>query len=243
MELKNKCNIMLKQIENQIELNNKIENLIKENTELKNMLEKQNIQLTEIKEENKILKEEIKEVREENKILKEEIKEVREENKIIKEENKIIKEENKELKSLIKQQGCEIVELKKENIELKKTIVKLEDRLDVMETKQLFNKYVVAIQDLNSLEHLEPKIGSSLKNLKRNRIATCHYLDNTYSTTEIDERRTILYDKLVNMPVEIQNMFNAQYPNLINDIMPCVINIKTIPSPQDMTYINNWWSY
>ena len=63
-----------------------------------------------------------------------------------------------------------------------KKIIDLESRLTKQETNQLFNKYVIGIQDLNRIELLETQIADAreLKKLRDDRIDGCHYPLNGY---------------------------------------------------------------
>ena len=104
---------------------------------------------------------------------------------------------------------------------------------------------MMAIQDINSLDYIETKINSQSKQnlikLKNNRISECHYLDNTYSQTEINDRRSILLDKIKNMSNEIKQMFDARYPNLLTDIEQFIAPNPTTPTQQVIDDIELWW--
>ena len=148
-----------------------------------------------------------------------------------------------------------IDELKEENKKLNNRISELEnnlfllkDRLNRIENKSLYNKYMIAIQDINSLEQLEQyqHIGNDLKRLRRHRIGDCHYIDMNNIKNDpdfINDQRFVLFEKIDNMPFDIMQMFNKKYPNLLNNIKPYIINNTfTKPIQQNYDDILEWWS-
>jgi hypothetical protein len=184
-----------------------------------------------------------------------------EENQKLKNDILSLYNNEKNFRETIKLNELTIDELKKENETLKKeltllkehikkqddAIEKLNKKMEEKENKELFNKFIIAIQDINNIDYLETKINlqskQSLKNLKRQRINECHYLDNSYLQTEIDDRRTILLDKIKNMPQIIKNMFNNKFPNLLIDIEGFIAPNPTFPSQQTKDEIDDsWWN-
>jgi predicted RNase H-like nuclease (RuvC/YqgF family) len=164
-------------------------------------------------------------LREENKILNEKIKEL---------ENNLIgfKKENKELNN-------DIFELKNENKELRNDINKIKN-------KELFNKYIIAIQDANRYLHFyEKKLSvealDDLKELKYNRIESCHYLDNDYEEERKKEYLNSLYSKIINISPEIKQMFDSEYPNLLSEIAP-IIDSNSLKSTKYSKRLNIWWN-
>lgn len=72
----------------------------------------------------------------------------------------------------------------------------------------------------------------NLKKLRNDRVSNCHYFNEEEDdVTLVDDKMSILYDKLNKMPIEIKNKFNKKYPNLISDI------VGHIPSKKPV-YIN-----
>lgn len=203
-------------------------------------------------EENERLKNEImtlynneRNLRETIKFHEQTIDELRKENELLKQELTILKEHIQKQDEKIKEQDEKIKEqgiiIKEQTI----TINKLNKRLDDKENKELFKKYLIAIQDINSNDYIETKINlqskQNLINLKKHRITDCHYLDNTFSQTEIDDRRSVFLDKVKNIPNEIKQMFDVRYPNLLTDIEQFIAPNPTNPSQQVIDDIELWW--
>jgi hypothetical protein len=112
--------------------------------------------------------------------------------------------------------------------------------MDKLENQQLYEKYIVAIQDINRSDELEKNISNydvknKLKKLRNDRVNECHYLN------EEDDKRTNLRDKIINMPVAVKNIFNKKYPKLIDNILPYIAKIITIPSKENNDEIGDWW--
>jgi len=114
------------------------------------------------------------------------------------------------------------------------------DKLKKREQKDLYNKYIIAIQDINELDNLEEKI-PIVKSLRiRGFLQPPHYLDHDDSSNMIDVKRSILSTKIENIPNDIKIMFDSKYPNLLNDITKHITPI-TIQSKQMEEYVNEWW--
>lgn len=111
--------------------------------------------------------------------------------------NKTIKEENNILNALIK-------------------------RIDDKENKELFKKYLIAIQDIYRFDKLESYFIIHSKdyfiNFNKIGLYGSRYVDNIFSQTEIDDRRSVFLDKVKNIPNEIKQMFDIRHPNLLTDI-------------------------
>jgi hypothetical protein len=155
-------------------------------------------------------------------------------------------------KEIIRQNEVTIQQLRDENqmlrqkiTELENIIVKLDTKINLMEEKEQFNKYVVAIQDVNRLEQIETKLsGNDKKNLiklRRSRVTECHYIEEDYDEDEIKDRRTVLYERLQNMSPEVRSRFERMFPGLLKSIMGYIIQTKTQPSEDSMKYILDWW--
>ena len=110
-----------------------------------------------------------------------------------------------------------------------------------LETEKLYNKYIVAIQDINYLDQLENKI-PILKKLRRRRLGECHYIYDDDTLIEMKNRRSILLDKIQNIPIEIEQIFDKTYPSMLSDIIQYVAPNPVIVNKQDKEEINRWWT-
>lgn len=148
--------------------------------------------------------------------------------------NSIKKRYNK----LIIKKNIKLNNLERENNELKLNF-------DKIQTEIIFEKFVIAIQDLNKLDKLESKnlnIKLNLKNLHKYRINKCHYLDYKYSCDQINNRKIVLYNKISTIDKKINDLFEKRYPDLLNNILPLIkLNNKIIPT-NEINDINEWWS-
>ena len=77
--------------------------------------------------------------------------------------------------------------------------------------------------------------------LKKNRIADCHYINNDDDQELSNDKITILLNKLTTMNIQIKNMFDKKYPNLINSILPFIKYNDTVLSQDNLDIINDWW--
>lgn len=121
----------------------------------------------------------------------------------------------------------------------------MENKFNNMMNKKIFNRFIVAIQDLNRYEKLETIVPNStklyLQHLRNKRIDDCHYLNDNDDQTTIDDKRTILEIELKTMPVGIQDIFNKKYPNLLNDIIGYVVKNKTTPTLYFVDDMKEWF--
>ena len=157
------------------------------------------------------------------------------------------------LKETIKTNEETIEELKKENkilrdklYSLENKMLSIESELNNIKIKEQYEKYVIAIQDLNSFDELEKKLdianSRKIKRLRTGRNAIYHYLYNDLDNTEMDYRRNILYNKLKDMPNYIKSIFDKKYPKLIDSILPHVIKNNIELDDDDIIEdINAWW--
>lgn len=183
--------------------------------------------------ENKTLKEEI------HKLDKNYIDELREKNKTIDE----LRIENTKLKK-------EIETLKNTVEILNNKVFDLEKRLDKSETNTLFNKFLIAIQDINRNDQLEKSIHDvsivkKLKKLRQSRNGMNHYIyEDDDEPNEIDYKKFTLYNKLLNLDENIKEKFNKKFPNLIGHIIKYISpTIKMNPdiSQEMKAEIEEWW--
>jgi chaperonin cofactor prefoldin len=173
----------------------------------------------------------------------------------LKKENDELKKENESLKKRIDV-------LEKENKELSKRINIIEQENEILkkdkfdrDSEKMYNKYVVAIQDYYKFtqfdnSNMDPSIKELLIELRQDRVQECHYIadkdkeqpSDKYSQY-VEVRKMILVNKLCNIPKHIKEMFDAEYPNLIDEITQ---NIATIPISSIDAHIlnktNKWWS-
>ena len=146
-------------------------------------------------------------------------------------------EQNSEIKK-------ENSEIKKENRELKINVKNLTSRLDNIENKNIFKKYIIAIQNLNRYDKLETNIPDKitkkqLNMLRNKRIGECHYIDDDENIK--DCKRTILKEEIDNMLPAIQDKFNDKYPNLLNNIIGYIEKNKTNPTKELKNEMKDWF--
>lgn len=164
----------------------------------------------------------------------------------LKKENEMLKSKIKELEDKIKQQDDHIKQqddnIKQQNI----TINILKEKINAIETKSLYNKYLMAIQDLNREEELETKLNTVSKNLnklRKNRIGEVHYLNEDMDEWDLVDRKSVLYDKLINMPIEIKQKFDKLYPNVVDSVINHIKSAKTHVTDEYLEEIEEWWNF
>src|SRR3989338_6335333 len=129
-----------------------------------------------------------------------------------------LKKENKQLKirlELLEQQLKESLRKNEEN--LKKT-EKLENKVQILMARSQFDKFVIAIQDLNShyrLEDNEPSIRNYLINLMDDRVNGCHYLKRGLSQDELDYRINIFIEKFIEREEDVLELFKDIYTGFL----------------------------
>lgn len=169
-----------------------------------------------------------------------------------------LREENKQSREEIKKRDIQIEKLfddnehlkknneqfKKDYKELKNEYLIIHDKITQMETDKLFNKYVMAFQDLNRVLKLETILNSkqTLRKPRKNRVSECHYLDEEDEKTEQDEKIYVLYQKICNIPEQIKNIFDKRYPDIIKEIVSVMPNIKIEMTKETEEEINMWWN-
>lgn len=205
---------------NQIEYNN----LIKENIELKTKIlqlydnERTFRQLIETKDRT------IEELKNEN-------IELRQRLETLEKKYNILEDEHNKLKS-----RYNILELK-HNI--------LESKLEEMFHRDAINKFIIAIQDTNRLIGLDTMVDlqtkTELLKLKKKRINGCHYLNNNDNTALVNDKRTVLLDKINNINPEVEKVFNHKYPNLLANIKRYIVTTPTNPLQNVLDDIDEWW--
>jgi uncharacterized coiled-coil protein SlyX len=130
----------------------------------------------------------------------------------VKEQGIIIKEQKNtidKLEETVKEQGIIIKEqgiiIKEQGIIIKeqnKKIVKLETRIDKLIYRNVLDKIIIAIQDLNAVDELEKKFRNPYKEwireLRLTRNAFCHYMDKENTPDIINKKKEILLRELKN---------------------------------------------
>lgn len=126
-------------------------------------------------------------------------------------------------------------EINNENKDIKRMIYRLN-------LTNLFNKYIVAIQDLNSYKLLEDKV-SDLTKLRDTRIIMCQFIKRKDTDSIKQAKINVLYKKLHEMPEEISEMFEDDYENLIDDLKKLNIYKDVTIDPVTLNKINSWWDF
>ncbi len=157
-------------------------------------------------------------------------------------QNELTIQELRDENQMLKQK---ITELEKKITELENIIIKMDTKIINMEEKEQFNKFIIAIQDVNRLEHIETKLSGTerkiLQRLRQTRVTECHYIEDDYDDDDKNDRRTVLYDRIQNMSPQIRSRFENMFPGLLKSIMGYIQQTKTYPSDDSMKYILNWW--
>ena len=170
---------------------------------------------------------------------------------LLKEENEMLKEKIKSLEDKILKQDIIIQELKTENVQLKEEIkelkaenVQLKSDINDLKLKDVYNSYIMAIQDTNSYQRLEltlPKHKKNLNKLRRNRNVSCHYIEEKEDEMLKTNKLYVLYDKLINMDTLLRSKFDKEFPYLIQDLIQYIEPLKTVPSEDELENISYWW--
>lgn len=193
--------------------------------------------MQEMKNNINVLTDEKTKIQELNNDLQKINNDLREENKKLTDEISQLKAENAFLKDRI----CELELLVKKNAEeFNEQIKDLKKIINERETKDLYDKYIIAIQDINNHDKLENTI-PCLKKLRSNRIYSCHYLINNDDVSKNNEKRTLFLNKINLMPKDVKAIFDKKYPNLLNDILPCIAPTQTNPDQDTIDEVDDWW--
>ena len=182
------------------------------------------------------------------------IEELREENNVLKIKLETLEKQISNLNKKDTEKEIKINELNNKNIKVEKEYNELKIKHEILEkkfndkeNKNTFNKFIIAIQDLNRLEKIETKVDGNLKiqlkNLRNKRVGDCHYLNDTDKLYEENFKRVILFDEIELMPDEIKNMFEKKYPNLLNDIKPFIIKDMYQNPPNEFIEDMKEWFY
>jgi hypothetical protein len=136
-------------------------------------------------------------------------------------------------------------EIKQENHKIKQENHEIKQQFKINLMKEQYKQYIIAIQDVNRIGNIETKIDvrsrGKLSKLRKNRVSEYHYLVDVMDEDEINDRRTILLEKLKNMDICVKELFDKKYPYLIKDILHHIVSNKTEPSDESLNDINDWW--
>lgn len=208
--------------------------------------------IVELKRENAELKRKIEELEKKynklensNNQLKNKIVKIEKDNVELKKENIELKKENIELKKEVHYLKFDMNELKEGNKNLKLNNTFIMDKLNKSDNKRIFSNFVIAIQDFIRIEELHNKVDNitktNLQKLNNTRINTCHYIDDNDNADLVCLKILILTEQIDNMSMEIKEMFNKKYPNMLNNIKKYMCNYKIISSQETIDEINEWW--
>jgi hypothetical protein len=153
-------------------------------------------------------------------------------------------QKNKGIETRIQSLELDNLQLKYETIFFKEEIKELKSKIQDMKLKELYNQFIIAIQDINHYQDLQSKLKSHYKNLTKLRYShntECHYVDESEPEDLMRDRMTVLGDKLSTMNTELRSKFDMEFPNLIQDLINYIEPLKTIPSDDNLEIISYFW--
>lgn len=189
----------------------------------------------------------------------------------LKQENKLLREQIQQLigekthaNEMIRERDRTIIELKRENEELRNRITILEERLDTLEKKnkmmlqyiekehlhKLRNTFLIVIQDIN--DYMKIRDASSepyktyMERIRKSRIGECHYIDRQDDTEQIKLMKCVIAAKKIRENMEIHEVLNkiTQCDTFTEDFMTFLEGIKCeVIDAQELENISNWWDY
>lgn len=183
----------------------------------------------------------IEEIKKENEELKIKVKELTEKNIALEKRVTCLEIDNCEIRK-------ENTSIKKENIELKQTIKKLNDRLDSLETKQIYKIFLTVFQDINDWHQIEKgsdePFRTFMKNIHSARIEMSHYIDNN-DKPEIKEYKCIYVLNKLDEMLMAKDLLNKRAKSnfFMDKMIEYLQNIKVTytPSDEEIIDIENWW--
>jgi hypothetical protein len=107
-----------------------------------------------------------------------------------------------------------------------------------------FNKYIVAIQDISQHDKLSGLMltdGFKLQTRMSISILESPYLYEDDDAVLINDKRTILLDKILHMPDDVIKLFNKKYPNLLTNITAYIGSNRTVPTDVNIEIIDRYW--
>lgn len=117
-------------------------------------------------------------------------------------------------------------------------------RINRMIAIKRFNKYIVAIQDISQHDKLSELMltdGFKLKTRMSIGILESPYLYENDDAVLINDKRTILLDKIQHMPDDVIKMFNKKYPNLLTNITTYIGSNRSVPTDVNIEIIDRYW--
>jgi chromosome segregation ATPase len=219
--------------------------ILQENNELKQkikILEYKEITITQIYTDIINKNVDINDLKKENYELKILISKLEDKNKLQDIEITKLKAENKLQDIKITELKQEITELKQENKELKTKIVNLEN-------KEIINKIIYSIQDLNSIDKLETILNHPfnkyINKLRTSRNYFCHYILDDDSTDLINKKKECILNQLTQLTDVIKDKINRRFGhNFIDEIINYLTKLQikyTNLSDDDIIDAEEWW--
>jgi hypothetical protein len=156
-----------------------------------------------------------------------------------------LKKENEELKLRISNLEKDIIDkdiricnLEKDNKQLKKTV-------SFLENKEIYQKYMKAIQDANSYLLLEKKLDIPycylLEQFRLDRVDLCHFINKKDNEKYNNEKIEYIRRKILGMPDEIKRKFNRKYEGMIERILDILETYKIDIIQEDLEKIEEEW--
>lgn len=164
-------------------------------------------------------------------------------------ETKHLIEQIEKLENKIELLESELNYQKTNNDKMQNQINYLMEKEKKRDEDTLFMKFIFAIQDLDHEYKLECNMTQetacdSLKDLRDMR-NECHYLNNNYKKTQINDRIFIIKQKINNMPANIKERFDEEFPDLIDELSYYLNNnvyINSNITQKSLNEINRWWT-
>jgi chromosome segregation ATPase len=214
-------------------------NLQDDNNRLNIKVDELNVKINEIEKDNKNKDIIIKKLEKDNKNKDIIIKK-------LEKDNSIIKYNLEELRRINKSKDITINKLEKDVKELQDESKLLKDELYNAKINRIYDKYIIAIQDINSLESLENKVDSMyseiLEKLRNDRVGFSHYININNDEKIIKQKRVILFEKIKNMPIEIKEMFEDDYPGLLDNIVDFICIEKVEVMQNVINSVEKWFN-
>jgi len=247
-------------------INENYNNLLIENSQLKEricILEKKeittvqfytdiinkNVEINNLKELNNELNLKIIKLEKENLELKIKIDKLEKDNIALKNNDVQLNTNIVELNTKIVELNTKIVELEKDNIELKKDNIELKKDNMQLKQKEITNKIVRCIQDLNRYEQLEKKLkhpfNVNIKKLRNFRNEESHFIYEDDSIDTINNKKIYLLGYLKNkidikIVDKIEKVVSEKFIQIIIDYLESNSIQKEI-SKDDLNDIEVWW--
>lgn len=205
--------------------------LLDDNNELRTKLLMQ-ANTQEIKNNEKI----IEEITNENIMLKNKF------NKIEK-QIELINTDNIQLKQ-------EIIQIIQDHTEFKKNNNNIIVKIEHIESQKLYNKLLIAIQDMNLIFKLDEihdtYINNLFKSIIANRFGNINYMNINENKTVIDAKLYVFNERLVSINTNkyIKKKFDKHYKGLIYVLLLYINNMELKDINKDeLETANEWWEY